>query len=97
MRESLGYEKTRVQKGFELSKNQLSKQITEIFVKQYGKRVGSSMLRKSFLSYLYKDDVKWKMKMKIAALMNHSVDVGQINYAKHLKKLNFKNYIKTNR
>ena len=70
-------------KGFELSKNQLSKQITEIFVKQYGKRVGASMLRKSFLSYLYKDDVKWKMKLKIASLMNHSIDTGQVNYVKH--------------
>lgn len=70
-------------KGFELSKNQLSKQITDIFVTQFGKRVGSSMLRKSFLSYLYKDDVKWKMKLKIASLLNHSIDTGQINYVKH--------------
>lgn len=70
-------------KGFELSKNQLSKQITEIFVKQFGKRVGASMLRKSFLSYLYKDDVKWKMKMKIASLMNHSIDTANVNYVKH--------------
>ena len=74
-------------KGFEMSKNMLSKQITDIFVKQYGKRVGASMLRKSFLSYLYKDDVKWKMKMRVAALMNHSIDTGQINYVKHLKKI----------
>ena len=70
-------------KGFEMSKNMLSKQITEIFVKQFGKRVGSSMLRKSFLSYLYKDDVKWKIKMKIASLMNHSIDTANVNYVKH--------------
>ena len=73
-------------KGFEMSKNMLSKQITQIFVTQFSKRVGASMLRKSFLSYLYKDDVKWKMKMKIASLMNHSIDTGQIMYVKHFKK-----------
>lgn len=70
-------------KGFEMSKNMLSKQITDIFVKQFGKRVGASMLRKSFLSYLYKDDVKWKMKLKIASLMNHSIDTANVNYVKH--------------
>ena len=66
-----------------MSKNQLSKTITGIFVEHFNKRISCSMLRKIFLSHLYKDNVKYKMSIQISKLMNHTVSTQMINYVKH--------------
>ena len=66
-----------------MSKNQLSKTLTGIFVEHFNKKIYCSMLRKIFLSHLYKDNVKYKMSIQISKLMNHTVSTQMINYVKH--------------
>ena len=83
----LSYNKTQffliTPKMIPMSKNQLSKTITGIFVEHFNKRISCSMLRKIFLSHLYKDNVKYKMSIQISKLMNHTVSTQMINYVKH--------------
>lgn len=59
----------------------LSKTFSQIFEKE-GKHVGSWMLRKIFLSELYKDDVTLKERHAIAASMGHSAEIAERVYRK---------------
>lgn len=57
----------------------LSKTFNQIFEKE-GKHVGSWMLRKIFLSELYKDEVTLKERHAIAASMGHSAEIAERVY-----------------
>jgi len=65
-----------------LSKNGLGKIIRTIFMNRFNKRVGASLLRKIFLSFTFSEDTTYKLKMDIAALMNHSPSTATIHYVK---------------
>lgn len=57
----------------------LSKTFGQIFEKE-GKHIGSWMLRKIFLSELYKDEVTLKERHAIAASMGHSAEIAERVY-----------------
>ena len=71
----------------EIDENALGKRVKKIFSGKYGgvkKNITASLLRKIFITSEFKGDTE--KKMRIAALMNHSVKIQQAIYYKQEEK-----------
>ena len=68
--------------GSALNKLSLGKQVISIFERKFDKRIGVSLLRKIYLSHVFKNDTSYKLKSDLSVLMNHAVNVAESIYVK---------------
>jgi hypothetical protein len=68
-----------------INKSSLSKEIAKAYHNGFKKKIGSTMLRKIYNSGKYENDIAYDERVKIAKMMNHSVNMGMIHYTKKKK------------